>query len=317
MSATQEILFGVTGQTLVVEVDRPISSVTSVSVWPLDADDTSTAEAATTGSAAVDSTTEVTTAAITSSTADRAKLTVASTTGFVAGRRYLISKSGRSEVVEVEAIDTDALLYLRHPLTHDYATGATINGSIRATISVDNTWAADLNNLSPTADPNPGYRVRWVLALTDPTETVVELRNFDLVRYPARCPVTWIDVDDANPGWRDALATDHRDSLGQRLLMDAVREVRLDLYHRGIADQGLRNAEVFSALVIDRAIYGAIENNAKRGSDRAIAALPFAKDAYDRRLAGLVDSPRLALDTSGGGAAPSGGPVRADRLLRR
>ena len=62
VTSTQEIIFNLTGQTLVVEVDRPITAATCT-VYRLDADDTSTAEAATTGSAAVDSTTEVTTVA--------------------------------------------------------------------------------------------------------------------------------------------------------------------------------------------------------------------------------------------------------------
>ena len=52
--ATQDIQFGVSGQTLILDCEdgRP-ASVTSVKVWSADADDTSPVESATTGVAAV------------------------------------------------------------------------------------------------------------------------------------------------------------------------------------------------------------------------------------------------------------------------
>ena len=200
--ATQEILLGVTGQTLVLTVDRPLTSVTSVSVYELGGDDTSTAEAATTGSAAVDTATEATTAAAGASQTDPTKMTVASTAGFVAGRRYLISKSGVSEPFELERVDSNAALYARHPLGNDYASGATVDGTLRATISVDNTWAADATNLSAALNPNPRYRVRWVVVHSDTSDTVAHLRNLDLVRYGAVPTVLGLDADEVAIGKR-------------------------------------------------------------------------------------------------------------------
>lgn len=314
MKATQEILFGVASQTLELEVDRPMSSVTSVSVWPTGTDDTATAESATTGSASVDAATEATTAAAGYGQTDRTKLTMASTAGFAVGRRGYISVNGIAETFEIERIHTNTAIYTRHPLVNAYASGATVDMTTRATIAVSDTWAALVEKLSPTANPNPGYRVRWVVVHTDST-VAVYLRNFDLVRYPAAPPVSPLDVDAAHPGWIDKLHPDYRDSQGRPLIVEATRNVRLDLWHRSIADQALRTGEVFAALVIDRAVLASIEHAAMRGADVG-QALDVAKDRYDRSLAGLVDSPVLAVDTSGAGAATTT-RGSAERLLCR
>ena len=99
--STQEILFGVASQSLELVVDRPLTSITSCSVWPIGTDDTATAESATTGSPAVDTATEATTAAAGSGQTDPTKLTMASTAGFVVGRRGYISVNGSAETFEI------------------------------------------------------------------------------------------------------------------------------------------------------------------------------------------------------------------------
>ena len=300
MTATQEILFGVASQSFELVADRPLASITSVSVWPVGSADTATAESATTGSAAVDSATEATTAAAGRDQTDKTKLTMASTAGFVAGRRGYIAVNGISETFEIARVHTNTAIYTRHPLVNAYASGATVDMTTRATISVLDSWAADVGNLSPTADPNPSYRVRWVVVHADDSTTAVYDRYFDLVRYPSSPPVGPLDVDRARPGWIDSLPADYKASQGRPLIVEATRAVRLDLYHRGIADQALRNGEVYEALVIDRAVWASVEARAIRGGDVG-QGLEVAKDRYDRRLAGLVDSPRLSLDLTGGG----------------
>ena len=315
MTATQEVFFNITGQSLVLEVDRPLTSITSVSVWPVGSDDTATAELATTGAAAVDTATEATTAAAGNGQTDTTKLTMASTAGFVAGRRGYISVNGINETFEIARVHTNTAIYTRHPLVNAYASGATVDMTTRATISVDSTWVALVNKLSPTADPNPSYRERWVVVHADDSTTEVYDRYLDLVRYASRPPVSPLDIDRAFTGWIDSLPADYRSSQGRPLIVDATRAVRLDLYHRGIADQAIRNGEVYAALVIDRAVWASLEARGLRGGDVAVA-LEIAKDRYDRRLAGLVDSPRLSLDLSGGGAT-STKTGRSDPLWAR
>lgn len=301
--STQEILFGVASQSLVLEVDRPLSSITSVSVWPTGSDDTATAESATTGSAAIDTATEATTAEAGLGQSDPRKLAMASTAGFVAGRRGYVSVNGISETFEIARIHANTAIYARHPLTNAYASGATVDMTTRATISVSDTWAALVGKLSQAADPNPSYRVRWVVVHADDSSTGIYFRNADLVRYPSAPPVSPLDVDAAHPGWiAEMLPTDYRASQGRPLIVEATRLVRLDLWGRGIADRTLRSGEAYAALVIDRTVWATIEAGGLRGADVG-QALAVAKDRYDRRLAGLVDSPRLAIDTTGGGGA--------------
>ena len=312
---TQEVIFGVTGQSLVLTVDRPLTSVTSVAVCEFDADDTSTAEAATTGSAAVDTATETITVAAGLSQTDPRKLTVASSTGFVAGRRYLISGGGYSETFEVDGTPSATVIYARTPLWNDYAIGATIAGTLRATISVLDAWAADVNNLSPAANPNARYRERWEVVHSDTGETAVYLRNLDLVRYGAIPQVAGLDVDNAFPGWLDSLPVDHQKSRGRVLIEQATEGVRFRLYGLGVADQALRNAEVFAGLVKAQAVVEGIEANGLRGADVA-NALTIAKGRVDALFARLVETPVLALDTTGAGGAVK--DTRAPlRLLRR
>ena len=311
--ATQEVLFGVTGQSLVLELDEPIISVASVTVFEATGDDTGSTESATTGSSSIGSVAVSTDAAAGPSTSTPTRLSFGSAdiSGLVTGRRYIITIDGATggtemETVIVESIDTleptTQYVYTRHPLVNDYEAGASIYSSNRATIAVSDSWSADTTSLSPAFSPNPRYRVKWVVSVGQQAEKRVVYTNLDLVRYSSAALVSPVDVDDAFPGWLDRLPPDHRKSQGRALIAEAVRSVKLDLYHRGIADQALRNAEVHAALVIDRTILATAEDNALRGAP-SVGALEMAQARYDRRLAGLVDSPRLALDTTGGGAA--------------
>jgi hypothetical protein len=162
--ATQEITLGLTSQSLVFDCpDGRPSAVTSVTVYEADADDTATAEAATTGSAAVD-TNPNTTLSVAAGVGDQS-ITVTSATGFVVDRRYfLTAAAGHREEIEVAGI-TGSVLTLRHPLINAYliTTSTVVTG--RCTISVDNTWAADVANLSPALTPNARYRVRWLVTV--------------------------------------------------------------------------------------------------------------------------------------------------------
>ena len=302
VSETREILFDVASQSLEREFDRPLTSVTSVSVWPMSTDDTATAESATTGSASVDSATEATTAAAGYGQTDRTKLAMASTAGFAVGRRGYISVNGISETFEIERVHTNTAIYTRHPLVNAYASGATVNMSTRATIAMSDTWTAAVENLSRSADPSPGYRERWVVVHADDSSVGVYYRNFDLVRYPSVPPVSPLDVDIASPGWIDRLPADYRDSQGRPLIVEAMRAVRLRLYGMGIADQTLRNHEAYAALVTAQAIRNGIRESGLRGADVALA-LDIAAKEVDAMFAALVESPRLAVDTTGGGGA--------------
>jgi hypothetical protein len=302
VSAAQEILFDVADQELVLEVDGEITSITSVAVREMTADDTTAAQEATTDAAAVDTTATATTAAAGAGEDDPQLLTVTSTVGFEAGRRYLIAGGGNWEVFELEGVISATQLWARHPLGNLYATGAAVTGKCRATITVDTSWAGDLTNLSTGAEPNARWRVSWNVRLANPTRAMVVHRNFDLVRIPAEPPVGPIDIDDALPGWLDRLPPDHQKTRGRKLIVEAARQVRMDLWRDGIADHALRDGEVYAELVIAKTVYLTLRLQRLLGAADA-GQVDEAAKAYKERRDGLVRTPTLAVDRGGGGGA--------------
>ncbi len=285
---TQELIFGVTGQSLILDVVEPLSTIVSVAVHRAGDDDTVTALSATTGSASIALPSEAITVAAGRGQVNPKKLTMLDTNGFSAGLRYrIVGTDGIQETFEIDGTPSTTVIYTRHPLRNAYAIGASLRGDLRATQAVLDSWAADVTWICPSLSPNPGYRVRWQI-LDANSATQVYDRNFDLVRYPSVNPVGPIDVDDAYHGWLDSLPPDHQVNRGASLIAEAHRQIKIDLYRHGIADQALRNVEVFAALIIARA--GALTGRAP-------------KSDYTDLIAGLVESPALQIDKTGGGGA--------------
>lgn len=315
-TATQELLFGIGSQVLVLDAPEPLQSVNSVTVRELVNDDTAPAEDATQGSAAVAANPRSITAAAGYGQANRRTITVANSSNVVTGQRWVIAADAetRWETFEVVNVETTTIT-ARHPILNDYASGDTIS-CLRWTIAVRDAWAADLTNLSPNLNPNPRYRVAWDVTLADaPSTRRIYETNFDLVRHAAVCPVNPIDVVEAFGGWLDLLGPDDRATQGREVIAEATRLVKLDLYRRSIADQALRNAEVQAALIINRTIYLTLADNARRGSATPEQAETARLD-YEALLNGLVDSAVLAVDAVGGGGATTV-VATGERLLRR
>jgi len=307
--ATQEITLGLTSQSLVFDCpDGRPSAVTSVTVYEADADDTATAEAATTGSAAVD-TNPNTTLSVAAGVGDQS-ITVTSATGFAVDGRYLLTAAaGHREEIEVAGI-TGSVLTLRHPLINAYliTTSTVVTG--RCTISVDNTWAADVANLSPALTPNARYRVRWLVTVGGVAQ--VYDRYFDVVRYPARHNVSPLDVERRHPGWLDGLPIDFREGQGRALIDRAWQALKEDLRQDGKADQAMRNSEMVAELVITRTMLLRNEDAFLVGSIDA-PRLAAARELYTRRYDAAIRSPVAPMDTTGGGGATSNRPTPIGR----
>ena len=304
MIATQELTFGITGQSITFDCpDGRPSAIVSCAVYEADADDTSTAEAATTGSPAV-ATNPNTTLAVAAGVGDQS-ITVSSATGFVADGRYLLTASaGTREEFEVASISA-SVLTLRHPLINAFASGSTV-ATTRCTQAIDATWIADLNNISPGYGPNPRYRVRWVVTLGGVSQ--VYDRYLDVVRYPARHNVSPLDVDRRFPGWLDGLAIDYREDQGRSLIDRAWQALKADLYQDAKADQALRNSELVAELVITRAMLLRNEDAFLAGAIDA-PRLEAARAVYAQRYNGAIRSPVAPVDMSGGGASTSNRPT--------
>ena len=310
MIATQELTFGITGQSITFDCpDGRPSAIVSCAVYEADADDTSTAEAATTGSPAV-ATNPNTTLSVAAGVGDQS-ITVTSATGFAVDGRYLLTAAaGHREEIEVAGI-TGAVLTLRHPLINAYLVTTSTVATTRCTQAVDATWIADLNNISPGYGPNARYRVRWVVTLSGVSQ--VYDRYLDVVRYPARHNVSPLDVDRRFPGWLDGLPVDYREDQGRAVIDRAWQALKADLYQDAKADQALRNSELVAELVITRAMLLRNEDAFLAGAIDA-PRLEAARAVYAQRYNGAIRSPVAPVDTSGGGAST---PNRPTPLWRR
>ncbi len=276
---TLDMLFNVTGQSLYFDCPegRP-SSVTSSTVYENTTGDDGTAESATTGSAAVETSPNTTfDAASGDGQSDPRKCNLTATTGCAVGRVYLATSATlESERIEVSAIASADYIIAREPLANSYAAADTFV-STRVTHAIDSTWVADSSNISSGIAPNAKYR--WRLVYVVSSVTYVHDVYFDLLRYPARHDVTPMDVDRKFPGWMDRLPTYHREDQGRSLIDEAHREVKYDLYNELKGDQDIRNREVVNELVILRAgmLVDLTETNEKRYRDRFAQILRFTK----------------------------------------
>lgn len=301
-----------TGQSLVFDApEGRASSVTSVTVFEATTDDDGTSEAATTGSAAVETNPNTTfDAASGDGQADPRKCNLTATTGITAGRRYLATNTtGEKELVEVAEIASADYVIARNPLRNAYVSTNTFV-STRISISIDSTWVAAETNISQWLTPNPRYRVRWVYVVGG--VTYVHATFFDLVRYRGDHTVVGLDVDRRFPGWLDSLPTQHREDQGAAIIAEAYRLVKLDLYHHGKADQMARNMEVIDHLVVLRAFANSVQAQVASGGSMDVAA--WALGQYQGELQHLIAQPKIEFDVSSGGASTTVTPLPVWRL---
>lgn len=305
MRHTQDIIFGITGQTLYFDCPegRP-SSVTSVEVWPWDVDDDQLEEAAIgAGSVETNPSTTIDAASGYGQT-DARILNVTATTGFTVGRSYLVtSADGAKEWFEVGEVDSGNYVIARHPLHNAYAASDTVQ-STRIQATIDSTWVADETNLlGDQTGPNPGYRVRWVYVVGG--TTYVADTYFSLVRYGERHGVLPSDIEAMIPGWLDRLPTDHRNDQGRRLIDDAYRGVSIDLHQIDLAASSIASSVVIDELVRYKAVELCEVARAYEGASDS-GRVQLATVRYKERLDSLLRIvSRVPVRTEGGAATPT------------
>jgi hypothetical protein len=293
MPATQDILFGITGQSLVFDApEGRASSVVSSTVYESFSGDTSTAEGATTGSAAVDTNPATTfDAASGDGQANPRKCNLTATTGIVVGRPYrATSATGEVDIVEVTAIAAADYVIVREPLKNAYTSADTFV-TTRIAHAIDSTWVAASDNLSPAFDPNPRYR--WRLVYVVSSVTCVHDLYFDLVRYAGRHDVSPVDVDRRAPGWLDRLPDGYEEDQGRALIEEAYQAIKFDLYNFAIPDQSLRNREAVNELVKLKAI-------------AMVDANETTERRYNDRMQQLIAGGKVNVSKSASGAASPG-----------
>jgi len=317
----QEIVFGVTGQTLYLDAPEGVpSSVTSVTVVRSDADDGSSSESAL-GSPSVSTVTTTLSAAAGYDQSDTKAVPLTSATGFVVNRPYLLTATTGETAWVVFAAISGSTGYARTPLTSAFASGSTI-ASTRISATVDATWVATASKLSDESglgrirtdtwrpnddDEDPRYRAIWlytVAGLPRRRET-----RFDLVRYTAQHAITPVDVDQRFAGWLDRVPADYRRDQGQSLIDEAFRAVKFDILADGHATRWIRRQDVIGELVVHKAQVQACELAVIHGA-ATIDALKTSEAAYEARFDQLIRGPNLKIGSVPGGAIV-GGRVRA------
>jgi hypothetical protein len=292
VSGVQDILFGVTGQSLVFDAPegRP-SSVVSSTVFENSTGDDGTAEVATTGSAAVETSPNTTfDAASGDGQADARVCNILATTGVAVGRTFLAaSATGERDWVEVESFisGVSGSVTARQPLKNAYTT-ADAFVSTRITHAIDSTWVADKANLSGAFDANPRYRWRLVYVVGGVTYAID--RYFDLLRYAGRHDVTPLDVDRRMRGWLDRLASEDREDQGRAVIDEAYQVVKFDLYNLSLPDQAIRNRELLNELVTLQAIamVDATDVTEKKYADRLSQFIAFGKASVSEDESGAA-----------------------------
>lgn len=133
---THRLRYNETGQTL-SHVSQPRQATVTWALEDLRYTDSSASRTLDSGTAVVDSATEVTTAAAGPGQANPRLLSVASTTGFSVGTTYeVVSTTGESELVRLAGLVTDTSLIVEHPLMAAYPLGSTVRGVTHTTAAI-------------------------------------------------------------------------------------------------------------------------------------------------------------------------------------
>lgn len=279
MRRSTDIIFGVTGQSLLHRVvhGRPTSA--TYAVFHEDATDEGTSEW--TGTATVESVDTTLDAAAGVGQEDRTliSLTAGGGDNVTVGRRYRLSQNGVEEWVLIVSKDDDDLV-ASAPLQNAYTSGATFEGT-HITAAVDATWVADDANLSDV-DSNPDYRVRWAVVVDG--VTYIDHTFFDLVRGSLDHGVTLHDLEDRLFNILDSIPINHRDNQGKRILDAAWVDVRGDLANGQVKASSLRNAELVDQLLIHRVRLTFAENGKHPPDMTSVEFLAYAEGKYNRFL---------------------------------
>jgi hypothetical protein len=286
---TQDIVFGVTGQSLFYDAPegRPISIMT-VQVWANAAGEIGTPEAAT-GALSIEAAPDTTVDELSGDgQADVRRLALTDVSAVKVGRNYRVQNLAREvEWVEVGGVsDIAGVVWSRHDLANAYEPGSLFQ-STRLLAALDPTWLADQSHVSWELDVNPRWRVRWLYVSPVGQPATVVDTYFDVLHYAARYSVTGLDVEDMEPGWLDRLPRDDRDTQGSATIKAAYDSVKWDLYGDLVPDQSIRNRELFERLIAARAAFAIVPTEASQ--------LRYSK-LYEQ----LIRSGVAPIDTPGG-----------------
>lgn len=224
------------------------------------------------GSATVDSVSTTLSAAAGKGTADQRSLAVQNATGIVAGRRYLLSSGGRTELVKVEAVD-GTTLRLAATLGQYFANGSTFRGvELSATVPSDVT--GDDEHLGA-----PHLAVRWTPVGIPPWQEQIFLERVAPSPPIDAASVLELDASLAN------YASQGGASVADALAM-ALEDFRVDMLIANVGDSELLAGPIGQSAVRYRAGYHVLKSSTDDSAVRR--AEHYAKRYEELRAALLV-----------------------------
>ena len=308
INASQHVLFNIASQTLVYDVpEGRATSITSCEIREDDADETGTAESATSGSPSNDSVNTTFSAASGDGQADPTKLTLTSLTGVTAGRQYLATNTlyGQKEWVEIASVGS-SYAYAVNPLAHPYAAADTFVGT-RISQTLATAWVGDTDNLSDPLCPRPRWRMSVVYVCGG--KTYKKVVPFDLYRFgPFETSVTPPDLDRLSRGLFQRLPVDARGGNGDSLIKEAVQQVKLDLWERGLTAYAQRSSEWVNELVRLQCVAIISRTAVQNGSPRTDIA-ELDSQAYWQRLDNLAEKASQQVSADGAAGTTSRNPI--------
>ena len=223
------------------------------------------------GAATVDSVSTTLAAAAGRNTSDPRSLTVASATGIVAGRRYLISSGGRSELVKVEAVD-GTTLRLAATLPVSFPSGAALRG-VELVASVPAEVAADDDYLGL-----PVLAVRWEPAGLPPYQEQIFLER--VAPSPPVSPEAVLELDPTLAEYAGQTMT-----VAGALAM-AIEDWSVDMLQAGVDDAQIMGGPIARSALRYRAAYHLLKHSSDESAVRRTEA--YAKRYDELRAAILV-----------------------------
>ena len=278
---TKRIVYNVTGQTLTHVPSTRQSSI----AWRLedlryDVDNT-TSRLLDSGTAAVDTATEATTAAAGPGQANPRLITMASTAGFAVGTIYEISGTGGVEFFEVAAVTTNTSITATLPLIGTYATSSTVQGRTHTTAAI---LAAVVQDEDLVTSDVP-MRIVWVYA--DGTRHQEQVRlvrdnasDLFVAQIVADCRETFPDLDTRSAYHGRDVITPWARSM--------IRQYRADALEKRIKIEEWLGGEQGHWAVVWRTLYhlARLGNVPANVDPREWAE--YCKGEYTRRWDGLV-----------------------------
>ena len=299
MSKVDEVIYGVTGQTVELyppEWPEGIPSSASASIY--EGADSSDDTAEFSPSVTVDSVSTTFDQNSGFSQTDKRTAYITSTSSIAVARFYLTEDSKtRRELVKVTGISSGDHVTLQEPLKYDYVSTNTFKG-IRLVFTVDSTWVATEDNIL-AAESLP-YRVVWSYTVNS-----LARRHYTYLRLVRQTFKSLITIYDIAKYLPDVALAEPESGMGQqaRFAISAAHErVRVDLIAASIQPESIRDTEIVKELERAKAISIIALWHTPSGLDRDMwiaTSTQDYKDLFVRVTAGGLKAP-VDKSTEGG-----------------